>query len=160
MTYALYLYNRYNDMKNFVMIAIATALLLSSCGTTKHDMVRYTVAQRYFVNNNVDGDIALIKAVNEDELNKYFGMAAVMGKDGMPTIINFKKDFAIGVTIPESNGGTEINPVSLKKTGDEELTLTYSVIAGTETSYKVKPLALIVVSKKYENYRIKLERLQ
>ena len=37
------------------------------------------------------------KITTEEEFNKLFGMATIMGKDGKPTAIDFTKQFVLGV---------------------------------------------------------------
>src|SRR5262245_32199737 len=52
--------------------------------------VPYTIAQRYFVNNTYhDGDLADPKITSQAEFNKFFSAAAIMGKNGRPTKIDF-----------------------------------------------------------------------
>lgn len=140
-------------MKKTIALVASALLLFASCASTQN--VKYVVANHYFVNNDVDDNIRLFKVTDRATLDKYFGMAAVMGKNGEPTKIDFSKEFAIGVTMPVSDGGTEINPVEIKRTGDKELTLYYSVKKGTNSSYSVKPMFLVKVDNKYKDFDIK-----
>lgn len=77
-------------------------------------------------------------------------MAAVMGKDGMPTSINFENQYVIAVTLPETDTDTDINLVSLKKAANSDIILTYKVITGEKRSYTIVPVRLLIVDKKYD----------
>lgn len=91
---------------------------------------------------------------NQDDFNKTFGMATRMGKDGMPTEIDFNKEFIIGEILPETDVETTIEPVSLRKTGSNELTLTYSIKRGAKRSYTTKPMFILKVDNKYKNLKL------
>ena len=77
-------------------------------------------------------------------------MAAVMGKDGMPTSIDFTKQYVIAVTLPETDTETDINLVSLKKDTNSDIILTYKVMTGEKRSYTIVPVRLLIVDKKYD----------
>lgn len=109
--------------------------------------VTYKVASRYFIKNNVDK--LPNKIDNREEFEKYFGAAAVMGKNGMPTLIDFEKEYVIAVNAEASNKSTELEPVSLTKKG-KEINFEYSVIEGGETSYTTRPSLVIIVSKEMD----------
>ncbi len=81
-------------------------------------------------------------------------MATRMGKDGMPTEIDFNKEFIIGEILPETDVETTIEPVSLRKTGSSELTLTYSIKRGAKRSYTTKPMFILKVDNKYKNLKL------
>lgn len=109
--------------------------------------VTYKVASGYFIKNNVDKLPSKID--NREEFEKYFGVATVMGENGKPTSIDFEKEYVIAVTVDANNKLTELQPISLTKTG-EEINFDYSVTEGGETSYTSRPALVIIVSKKIE----------
>lgn len=126
---------------------------LSSCKTAESGnstkSLSYIVADHYFVKNNVEV-LPQGAITTEDAFHTYFGEAPVMGgKDALPTPINFKKQFAIAVCVPETDIQTDITPVSLHKAG-KDLVFTYKVTRGAKRSYTTQPLLLIFVDKKYE----------
>ena len=80
---------------SFLIITISL-LILSSCktGITQNNIqsdIPYIVAERYFLKNNVS-DISEPKITTQKEFDELFGAAAVMGKNGMPTKIDFAKE--------------------------------------------------------------------
>lgn len=133
------------------MFAILT-LLSASCASIKNDTgekaVAYIVANHYFVNNGIDRPIQE-KIDNAETFNRLFGMAAVMGKNGEPTKIDFSKQFVIAVSDGVTNQLTNYEPVSLvKETG--HISFTYKIVKGKHTDYAIRPLLLIVVDKKWD----------
>ena len=109
--------------------------------------VPYTVAHNYFINNDVKSVPA--KITSQAEFEKYFGMAAVMGEDGMPTNIDFAKQFVIAADAGVTSKDVELTPASLAKEG-KELNFSYNIKEGDERSYATHPFILIIVSKEYD----------
>ena len=136
------------NIKSMSLAVLATAILcFSSCGSSEKT-VSYKEAQRYFVRNDVTDFSPRIITSNE-ELDRYFGEAAVMGVNGMPTLINFDKENAIAIIEPETNRDTEIKIGSIRKQ-DGKLVVRYKVItSGEARSYSTVPCLLVKVSKKY-----------
>ncbi len=142
-------------MRLFRIPAIATALitmllLIGSCVATKSSStdIPYKVAERYFIKNNT-GKTPPTVITTEKEFESYFGCAAVMGKNGMPTIIDFDRQYVISVTVPSTDLSTELIPVSLKMYADDKIDFRYRVKTGARQSYTTKPSLLIIVDKKY-----------
>lgn len=140
------------------VIAIMALLLLNACRsqknvTTQQD-IPYTVAQHYFFNNNqqIPTDA---KARTQKRFEELFGMAAVMGKNGTPTPIDFKKQFAIAIVLPVTNVETKIT-VGRLEANEDNLTLYYQVTRGKSLSYSMQPMSLIFVDKKYEKKNVVL----
>lgn len=142
-------------MKTYITAFIglmAAALFLASCCTLSkrktNREVPYTVAQRYFVKNDV-AQLPNGAITTEQEFYSLFGQATAMGTDGRPTQINFQRQFVIAVTVPPTDTDTDIEPVALHQYANS-LVLTYSVSRGEQRSYTIQPLLLLVVDKKYE----------
>ena len=160
-------------MKKLLILSGAVLLFAASCNTRpaagendRNDQqievqdeqnVPYTVAKRYFVKNTV-GDFDTVRIADKAEFEKYFGMAAVMGKDGLPTTIDFEKQFVIPVVLPETNFDVEILPVSLKNNGRGELVFNYRVDTLREMSFTRRPLLLIVADKDYDTGKVVVEK--
>ena len=138
-------------MKKIIMLLCAVCLLIGC--TSSQKAVEYQVAKNYFFVNN-SPDSLLLKITTELEFGKYFGMAAVMGKDGQPTEIDFKKQFLIAKVLPETDIQTQINPVSLTEEGDT-LRLKYNIQHGKKQSYTMQPFFLLIVDRKYIDKIIK-----
>lgn len=142
-------------MKTYILAFIsivAMALAITSCHTLSERQMKgdvpYTVAQRYFVKNNV-AELPNGAITTEQEFFRIFGEATVMGKNGRPTQINFQRQFVIAVTVPETDIDTEILPTSLRQEADS-LVLSYNVKRGEKRSYTIQPVLVLVVDKKYE----------
>ncbi len=107
----------------------------------------YTIGNRYFVKNTIENKEQLLNPITtEEEFEKYFGMATVMGEDGQPTPIDFNKQFVIAHINESSN-----DPVnySFKLTSKDGIsTLTYNKNGGSPgDSYRY--CAILIVDKKY-----------
>lgn len=108
--------------------------------------VPYQVARNYFKRNDVADDSIPSKITSQEELLKYFGMAAVMGTNGQPTPIDFDNQFVIPVVRPVTDIVTELYPQSLiqEKSG---LTFTYREDLGEKTTFSMQPILLIIVNR-------------
>ena len=95
------------------------------------------------------------KITTEEEFNKLFGMATVMGKDGKPTAIDFTKQFALAIVLPVTDMATEITPVKVEAKSDS-LFYTYEVKTGEKQTYSIQPVSIIILDKQYEDNEIVL----
>lgn len=133
-------------------LLVASALVVASCSTLKNSQkgqrVPYTVAQRYFLKNDVTS-LPNGAITSASEFERLFGMATVMGKDGQPTTVDFTRQFVIAVSVPETNRATDIKPLTLQQENGS-LVLSYTVERGEQRSFSIQPLLLLVVDKKYE----------
>lgn len=127
----------------------AVIISLSSCCTSEKT-ISYKEAQRYFVRNDVTDHSPRI-ITNAEGLNRYFGMATVMGKQGKPTVIDFDKYNAIAIIEPETDKDTEIQIESIKKQAGRIVVRYKSVESGEPRSYKFVPCLLVKINKKYGN---------
>ena len=140
-------------MRKLLTIALA-AMMLAACGQKKD--VPYEVAHNYFVRNDVTESVPA-KIGSLDEFERYFGMAAFMGKKGQPTPIDFEKQFAIAVVLPETNHSTELHAESLTADGSK-LIFIYSVdVASEENTWTQVPMLLILVDRKYERNSVETQ---
>ena len=99
------------------------------------------------------------KIASQDEFERYFGMAAFMGKKGQPTPIDFEIQFVIAVVLPETSHSTELRAESLSDDG-QKLTFTYHVdVADKENTWTQVPVLLIVVDRQYERDIVELNNI-
>ena len=135
----------------------ALALCMAGCEHDGHsDGVPYKEAEHYFLRNDTDGSKVPVKIETRQEFDRHFGMAAVMG--GLPTAIDFEREFVIAIVLPETNHSTTIHPGKLTDEGDS-LKLEYGVSTGVEeNSWTQVPLSLLVVDKKYDRGEVVLSR--
>lgn len=141
-------------MKRILIILLAA--MLAACGQKKD--VPFEVAHNYFVRNDVTEPIPA-KIASQDEFERYFGMAAFMGKKGRPTPIDFETQFVIAVVLPETSHSTELRAESLSDDG-QKLTFTYHVdVADKENTWTQVPVLLIVVDRQYERDIVELNNI-
>lgn len=136
--------------KVLFLLTVALVAGLTSCATQRSGGgIPYEEAHNYFFRN--DAKIPLNPVcTTQEEFGKLYGAAALMGKGGMPTKIDFDRQFVIGIVLPETNDETTIIPGRLTRSGDT-LTMEYSVKIGERNlSYTTQPVMLLVVDKKYK----------
>lgn len=140
-------------MRKLIAFALA-ATMLAACGQKKD--IPYEVAHNYFVRNDVTAPIPA-KIGSQEEFERYFGMAAFMGKKGQPTPIDFETQYAITVVLPETNHSTELLAESLIDDG-QKLTFIYHVdVAPEENTWTQVPVLLIFVDRQYERDCVELQ---
>lgn len=139
-------------MKKALIVFIAFIIVssFSSCRTSAgfSGNVPFKEARNYFFNNDASVPASPLITTRQ-EFDKLFGMAAVMGKDGMPTDIDFSKQNVIAVVLPETSLYTTIKPLCLSEK-DGELRFFYKVINGEDMkTYTIRPIYLLIIDKKY-----------
>ena len=155
-------------MKKFLLI-LAFAALLSACGNRNKggkiadntsSIVPYELAHNYFKRNDNVEDVLPMKITSEEELMRFFGDAAYMGRNGEPTKIDFDKSFVIPVVHPVTDIVTELDPVSLLQE-KSALTFTYRENLGEKTTFSMQPILLVIVNRSDlydENLPVKIVR--
>ena len=117
--------------------------------------VPYTLARNYYRRNDNVEDVLPLKITSEEELLKFFGYAAVMGRNGEPTKIDFDKSFVIPIILPQTDRETEIVIDGLYHTRPESLTLAFEAVQGEEAlSYTMLPFELLIVDAVYRDCQI------
>lgn len=117
-------------------------------GASQVQAVSYTVANRYFVKNDA-GTLPSAKIESQAVFDRYFGMATVMGKDGLPTPIDFSRQFVIAVTLPETDLATTLTAKGLERRSNGDLVFSYRIKRGERRSYTTKPLLMVIVDKRF-----------
>lgn len=161
--------------KKIVKLATVTSLLFLACKSspkidskenknmlpvriqdeTEMTDISFILAKRYFVNNTVK-KLDNPKIETAEKFDEIFGSATLMGEDGIPTQIDFKKQYVIAVILPVTNLTTTINPVSLQKDKKGKIILTYKTVVGQNQGYLTRPFFQIIVEKT-ENGNIELK---
>lgn len=131
----------------FLTIFIFVLLTMISCTGSK-DSIKFKEAYHYFYRNDAPQGEQLLRLQSQKELDKYFGSATVMGKDGAPTSINFDKYFVIAKVFPETNRATKISNIKLTR-DKNRIILGYRTYDMTPQSYSIHPTILLIVSRKY-----------
>ncbi len=140
---------------NKLIALLAGILTVASCSVLKD--VPFTQLDHYFFKNGQEIP-ADPKIDTEEEFSALFGMAAVMGKDGIPTPVDFSKEFVIAVVKPVTDQLTELSPISLQMS-DGDLVFTYSETTGEKMSWSMQPLLLVKADRRYGTAAVRLEKL-
>lgn len=136
------------------MLFLSIGLLLTSCATSGN-AVKFTEADQYFFRSDAKQPDGLLVIDSQEALERHFGMAATMGKDGQPTPIDFTKSFAVAKVLPVTNHPTTVQPLRVEKDGKGGLRLVDRVVTKNETmGYSAQPMFLIVLDKKYKDCKI------
>ncbi len=145
-------------MKKISTILILTMISFGiSYGQNKGD-IKFTHAKNYFVKNSYkEGELRQYKILSQKEFDEIFGMACLMGNEGKPTTIDFKKQFVFAIICPETTISDELIPVNLKKENKNKLSFNYKTKIGSEQSYTSRPCIIIVIDKKYKNCEIAIK---
>lgn len=140
-------------MKTFFLFMIGV-LTLSGCQSgnqQESDKVPFDIANRYFVKNSADSKLLSLNKIDSQLIfNQLYGPAATMGPDGIPTHIDFTRQFVISVILPPTELATEILPGALEQSVDGNLLFTYQVQKGDSMSFTIVPNLLIVVDRSYD----------
>lgn len=144
-------------MKKTLLILgiICSFLMIVSCRNTsttpeKAESVAYETVQGYFVKN--DADLSTLKngkITTEAEFAAIFGPAPVMGANGMPTTIDFTKQYVIAIVGNKTDSAVTITPMALEKNANV-LTFTYEYKVGEKQTFTIQPALLIAVDSKVE----------
>ncbi len=134
----------------FMAFTCLAMIVMASC-STNNDAVKFTEVHNYFYRNDAPVGEHLLKLTSQEEFDRYFGAAAFMGKDGEPTKIDFSQEFVIAKVLSETNLGTEISNITLKKDNDGHLNLDYKTKNKESQSYTIRPIFQIAVSREFVN---------
>ena len=136
-----------------MVVCCLAAVAMTSCAVSK-ETVNYKEVKNYFYRNDAPKGEQLLKLTTQVEFDRYFGAAAFMGKNGQPTLIDFKKDFVIAKILPETNRSIEIKDIKLAKSSNGHLTFSYSTTDKEPQSFSIRPTVQITVSREYVNAKL------
>ena len=112
-------------------------------------VIPFFEAKNYFVKNTYKNKkVATLKVTTQEEFDKVFGPAAVMGENGKPTQIDFSKQYALAVIAPITDKQTSVTANSLTYR-DTEIVLDYKITEGERQSFTIQPFLLIVVDREH-----------
>lgn len=151
-------------MRKFItiMAVVAVALLCCQCTTSKElrqakkgaKEVPFTELKNYYVRNNMRYDRPQhIIIDNQQDFDAYFGAAAVMG--GLPTDVNWNKQYVIAVILPVTNHATMVTPLEVKQSPGNVI-FKYQVYRGGKTSYTLMPFAAVALNKGVDPQQIQV----
>ena len=109
--------------------------------------INYTELDNYYVLNTVDAN-KLRKVIidNEQDFRQYFGDAAVMGRKGQPTPVNFKTQYVLAVILPTTDRLTQVIPAEISQVNNT-VVFNYRVKKGEKQSFTMTPFAAVAIDK-------------
>lgn len=134
-----------------VLALLCIGFTTTAFAQKKAKKVPFTVANRYFVSNEVqDGINVFPKITSREEYDRLFGMATVMGKDGTPTPIDFSRQYVIAVIDGITNKNVRLSAEKLVLR-DSVITFTFKKEVNGENPHTYfRHCLIIIVDKKYE----------
>ena len=139
--------------KTFFLLALAIAVMtmVTSCNPNLTGVAaNYAPLNNYYVDNNYNSGTHKLVINNRQDFERVFGTAAVMGRNGQPTGVDFNRQFVVAVILPETDYQTQIQTVMLNRVGNR-LYYSYMVDRGHRTSYRVRPFTAVVVDRNEPN---------
>ena len=110
-------------------------------------------AKNYFLKNDYpEKELHALIINDETELNKYFGAATKMGKEGIPTKIDFTKNYAVAVIGKTNEYGNTLWVMGIRFENKElEISTTETPIDNDKKqSYSSRPTKILLIEKKYQ----------
>ncbi len=161
---------------NLLLTAVVVCFAVSSCNSTKSTTgnddvnsvekatekvtdrhISYELAKNYFVKNTHKNEaVEELEITTQEQFDDIFGMAATMGEKGMPTKIDFSKQFVIAVIGIVTDKATDFTVDGLLKDGSD-ITFKYTEKVGKEMSYSIQPSLIVIVDKSYDG-NLKFEK--
>lgn len=108
--------------------------------------ISFRMLENHFVKNTVT-TLDNPKIESENEFNQIYGKATILGKEGQPTIIDFKKEFLIVVILPETYFQTAFGEIGVEKDKYNRLIISYKVQKGTKQTYSSRPSFAVIINK-------------
>lgn len=145
-------------MKPLILPAAgAIAFILQCC--TISQQIPFRQAEGYFVLNTVPNTtLSDPKISTKEEFDRIFGAAATMGPKGMPTAIDFSKEYVIAAIEPETNRAVRMKP-RLVQYRDNNVNLVYLVYLGDPQTFTSRPALIVVVPKEHQG-PVQLSRIE
>ncbi len=141
--------------KAILTFAFLSAMFITSANAQKAKKsttakVPYTQVKNYFVKNTFQqGDLKSPKIETQEEFDNIFGAAALMGKNGKPTEVDFSKQYVIAFIPEASDKKFTIAIKGIVKKG-KKILFNYAYSLGEKTSSTWQPFLAAVVDKKYD----------
>lgn len=95
--------------------------------------------------------LLLKKITTQEEFDKIFGMASVMGEDGAPDKIDFSKQYVLVIIGKVSNKYSTIKINKLQR-NHIEIMLYYTLKSGKEQDYSIRDSKIVQISNQYQGH--------
>lgn len=135
-----------------ILMLAAVAMLGMQCSTVSKlekeaYQVRFLPLNNYFVRNDIEATkLQKLIITNETDFRSFFGEAAVMGRNGHPTPVNFKTEYVLAVILPETDRSTDVTVLDVLQNGNSVI-FNYHVERGEKNSYRLVPFAAVSLPK-------------
>lgn len=131
-------------------LALCALVALSSCagprGVAVGEVPFRVMEHYYFAGDTLPGEAMMTR---RSVFDRYYGMAAVMGRGGQPEVIDFSRRFAVGVVLPLTHDETEVRVRRVSRQGDT-LRVGYEVRVGRRgMTSTMRPMTLITLDRRY-----------
>jgi hypothetical protein len=124
------------------------------------ERIDFIEAKNYYLKNDyIEKELDFVEINTQAELNKIFGAATTMGKEGTATKIDFNKYYAIAIIGSTNDDGNNLFVAGIYKSNDI-VTVTVGVSPlekGKKQTYSSRPFKILVIDKKYKGNRVLLE---
>ncbi|MBQ9819821.1 MAG: pyridoxamine 5'-phosphate oxidase family protein [Bacteroidales bacterium] len=128
-------------------------MMLLSCRETSGP-VPFQEVERYFFRN--DAAIPEDARIDSQEaFDRLFAPAAVMGRGGTPTPVDFSRETVIAVVCPVTDRATELRPESLVREGGE-LVFTCTETVGEPQGWSMQPVLLVKVNRSFDTGKVRV----
>lgn len=135
------------------IIMFALALVALACNNSLRQIeaqsypVGYTELNNYYAIDDVENKQPRRLIINtQQEFDTYFGAAAVMGPNGQPTRVDFRRQFVLAVVLPPTKRNVEIVPGEVL-VGETQMVFNYRVVKHEKLTYLIKPFTAIAIDK-------------
>lgn len=144
-----------------ILSLAAVALLCSQCAPSPYQLAKkgaksvpFTELEHYYVRNDVDcRQTQRLILDNKEDFEAFFGEGAVTG--GMPTDINWKRQFVVAILLPVTRKTTMVTPLEVKQSPGNVI-LYYRVITGRKTSYTMVPFTAVALDRSVEPQQLQV----
>ncbi len=140
-------------MTKRIWYVFAVLLIMAACANEQvqpkdeGNKVDFVVAKNYFFRNGQTIP-ENPKVTRAEDFERLFGMATFLGDDGVPTTIDFAKQFVLVIVLPVTDIETEIIPKKVTEKGNS-LYYTYTIKTGGQQSFHSQPLSIIILDRQY-----------
>ena len=139
--------------KSHLATALVTITLLATAcsSTSKIENQAYPIyfdeMYNYYVLNTIeDKQEKHLFINNQQEFDRYFGAAAVMGPNGRPTPVDFKTQYVVAIVMPTTNRATTVSVHDVAMTGNT-VVISYRVKKEEKLGYYIRPFTLVALDK-------------
>lgn len=144
-----------------ILSLAAVALLCCQCAKSPYQLAKkgaksvpFTTLEHYYVRNNAASNhVQRLILDTKEDFEAYFGEGAVMG--GMPTDINWRRQYVIALLLPVTNKQTMITPKEVKQSPGNVI-LYYQVNTGRKTQYTLMPFVAIALERSEEPQQLQV----